>query len=155
MTTFHSSGACAARPRVQSLSELASVYISAIIPVKFPLSDTWQKVLRELVHQRRCPSKAVLCGKTFYLPFLEFADRVCQQNTSIQFISDKTPANRLKYIGMDMRDNSSDIECRECRQCHEKQPATEFVNPRRPSVPTILCQRCRSRQRDLHQQSSR
>ena len=69
--------------------------LRAIIPVKkFPLSDIWQKILLELVHQRRCPSKAVLCGKTFYLPFLEFADRVCRQNTSIQFLT-KRPRTGL------------------------------------------------------------
>jgi hypothetical protein len=59
-------------------------------------------------------------------------------------------------IGMpDNNDNSSSIEHRQCRQCHEKQPITEFLNLRNPAVPTVACQKCRSRQRELKQRSSR
>ena len=32
---------------------------------------------------------------------------------------------------------------------------TEFINPKNPTVPTVECQRCRSRKRELYRQSSR
>ena len=53
---------------------------------------------------------------------------------------------------MDNDNNSIGIEC---RHCHEKQPITEFVNPRNPAVPTVACRRCRLRYKELKQHSSR
>ena len=56
---------------------------------------------------------------------------------------------------MDNDNNSSGIEYRDCRECHEKQPITEFVNQRNPAVLTVACRRCRLRDKELRQQSSR
>ena len=146
---------------------MRALLLSAIIPVgNFLLQLAWQEVVERLVYQRRCNVGGF--QRRYGMAKLAWAhkfrirvfDRVLSTEhgtyRSIQSISDKTPASGPKtYIGMDNQDNSSSIECRDCYRCHEKQPITEFVNPRNPAVPTVACQRCRSKLRELKQQSSR
>jgi hypothetical protein len=82
--------------------------LSAIIPVEFPLLDSWQEVVEQLVYQRRCKVGGLQRRYGMAKPArgpkfrIRVFDRVCQQNTHIEtrfnlFLT-KRPQAVPKYI---------------------------------------------------------